>query len=113
MERSQKQAELAKLDQSLLPKEKFLFGEKGQMLFSDNEDAKSSSRSKSERFMLEKNFTRKPYAQNERKGLKQMPVDEKLRPQVRNHKKRESIVRRHPKTIFDKADLKNKTFSSI
>jgi hypothetical protein len=64
MERSLKKAELAKFDQSLLkPKEKFLFGEKGDLLFSDNENKSSGSRSKHhDPIMLEKNFTRKPYA---------------------------------------------------
>lgn len=64
MERSLKKAELAKLDQSFLkPKERFLFGEKGELLFSDNEDKSSGSRSRhQDPIMLEKNFTRKPYA---------------------------------------------------
>jgi hypothetical protein len=36
-----------------------------------------------------------------------------MRPAVRNHKKRESLARRHPNTIFDNIDLKNKTFTAF
>ena len=51
----------------LKPKERFLFGERGEMLFSDNVcDTNDKSfrlpGQKAERLMLEKNFTRKPYA---------------------------------------------------
>lgn len=51
--------------------------------------------------MLEKNFTRKPYAKNEHMRIKILPQTVNSRPLVRNHKKRDPLVKRDPKTIFD------------
>jgi len=54
-------------DASWKKKEKFLFGEEGELLFSDRDgsndkSSKSSDKQKEPTLVLEKNFTRKPYA---------------------------------------------------
>jgi hypothetical protein len=43
-------------------------------------------------------------------GLKQMPIPEHSRPQVRNHKKRESLAKRDYRTIFDQAISADRTY---
>lgn len=65
--------------------------------------------------MLEKNFTRQPYAMNERRGLKIMPKTVHTRPLVRNHRKRASICKRDMNTVFDKAqkDMMEQTIYSV
>jgi len=87
-------------------KQRFMFGEVGEILFSETENSTNPK----EKRVFEKTFTRKPFAQEGQIGLKRPSLDHASRPMVRQIKKRASLSKRHPETIFDNNSFKQDDF---